>query len=257
LIPKIIPPLSGLTVLVTRPAEQASVLCAQIGAAGGEAIAFPAIAIEPLQAPAATPCDLAVFVSVNAVQYGAHLVERSDAMRVAAIGRATAAALATAKLAADIVPDAGFDSEALLAHPQVNLPQGSRVLIVRGCGGREVLQETFVARGMVVETREVYRRNKPNVERAQIDALETRWAEPGIDVVTITSVETLNNLLELLSAQGRDLLQKTSLLVASRRIGEAAMQAGLQSNILVAASADDSSTVGALALWHTRARTRT
>jgi len=124
-IPKVVPPLTGLTVLVTRPAAQCAMLCAEIEGRGGSAIAFPAVEIEPVAvqaaAVAAADYDLVVFVSVNAVEHGAQQVIKSARTRIAAIGRATAAALAAAELAADIVPEAGFNSEALLAHPELQL----------------------------------------------------------------------------------------------------------------------------------------
>lgn len=254
MIPKVLPPLASLSVLVTRPAAQTDVLCKAIAGAGGEAIALPAIEIEPLQADPVSGCDLAVFVSVNAVAHGAHLLPRDAGVQIAAIGKATAAALAQAQLPANIVPESGFDSEALLAHPQLKLAAGARVVIVRGVGGREVLQQTFAAHAMTVETREVYRRMAPRVDPQRVDAIEAQWAEGGIDVVTITSVETLNNLLGLLSERGRALLRRTTLVLASRRIMEAAANSGCEGLMIVAAGADDQSTIDALAQWHTRAR---
>jgi uroporphyrinogen-III synthase len=256
-IPKVLPPLTDLTVLVTRPAVQCAALCEEIVRHGGAAIAFPAIEIEPvaLQATvAAADYDLIVFVSVNAVEHGARAVSKGGRMRIAAIGRATAAALAAAELAADIVPEAGFTSEALLEHPQLQLTEGARVLIVRGEGGRELLKETFVAHGMSVETREVYRRVRPQVDVTRIAELETRWVEDGIDVVTATSIETLQNLQAILTERGRQLLSSAALLVPSRRIVAAAVGAGLQGEPIVAAGADDASMIGALAQWRTRAR---
>jgi uroporphyrinogen-III synthase len=257
-IPKIVPPLTDLTVLVTRPAVQCAVLCAEIERHGGNAIAFPAVEIEPvaLQATVASvDYDLVVFLSVNAVEHGARQIARSGHTRIAAIGRATAAALAAAELAADIVPDAGFTSEALLAHPQLQLTSGARVLIVRGEGGRELLKETFVAHGMAVETREVYRRVRPNVDAGRVAEVEARWSDQGIDVVTATSIETLQNLQALLTERGRLLLSSATLLVPSRRIVEAAVSAGLRGDTIVAAGADDASMIGAMARWRMRART--
>jgi uroporphyrinogen-III synthase len=256
MIPKVLPPLTGLSVLVTRPAAQAEVLCKAIANAGGEAVALPAIEIELLQAEPVSSCDLAVFVSVNAVAHGAHLLPRNTAMKVAAIGKATAAALAQAQLPASIVPEGGFDSESLLAHPQLELAPGARVVVVRGVGGREVLQQTFAAHAMIVETREVYRRVAPRVDPERIDAIEAQWNDGGIDVVTITSVETLNNLLGLLGERGRALLRRTALVLASRRIMEAAANSGCEGLMILAAGADDQSTIAALALWQTRARAR-
>jgi uroporphyrinogen-III synthase len=257
-IPKIVPPLTDLTVLVTRPAVQCAALCAEIERHGGNAIAFPAVEIEPvaLQATVASvDYDLVVFLSVNAVEHGARQIARSGHTRIAAIGRATAAALAAAELAADIVPDAGFTSEALLAHPQLQLTSGARVLIVRGEGGRELLKETFVAHGMAVETREVYRRVRPNVDAGRVAEVEARWSDQGIDVVTATSIETLQNLQALLTERGRLLLSSATLLVPSRRIVEAAVSAGLRGDTIVAAGADDASMIGAMARWRMRART--
>ena len=258
MIPKVVPPLTGLTVLVTRPAAQCAMLCAEIEGQGGSAIAFPAVEIEPVAvqaaAVAAADYDLVVFVSVNAVEHGARQVTKSTRTRIAAIGRATAAALAAAELAADIVPEAGFTSEALLAHPELQLTSGARVLIVRGEGGRELLRDTFAEHGMVVETREVYRRVRPTVAAAKVAEVEARWSDEGIDVVTATSIETLQNLQALLTEHGRQLLSGTALLVPSRRIVAAAVSAGLRGEAIVAAGADDASMIGALAQWRMRAR---
>ena len=257
MIPRVVPPLTDLTVLVTRPAVQCAALCAEIERYGGSAIAFPAVEIEPVAVQAKVASedyDLVVFVSVNAVEHGARDVTRSARTRVAAIGRATAAALAAAELAADIVPEAGFTSEALLAHPQLQLTSGARVLIVRGEGGRELLKETFAAHGMSVETREVYRRVRPSVDAARLAEVEARWSDEGIDVVTATSIETLENLQALLTERGQQLLSSTALLVPSRRIVAAAVSAGLRGEAIVAAGADDASMIGALAQWRMRAR---
>jgi uroporphyrinogen-III synthase len=188
------------------------------------------------------------------VAHGAHLVARTSSTRIAAIGRATAAALAAAELPAHIVPTGGFDSEALLADPALSLAAGARVLIVHGEGGRELLQQTFLARGLAVETREVYRRVRPEIDAALRAALEQQWADEGIDVVTLTSIETLHNLIALLTEPARALLRDTALLIASRRIMDAATGAGLRGQVILAPGADDASMLGALARWCMRAR---
>jgi uroporphyrinogen-III synthase len=254
MIPKIVPPLSGSTILVTRPAAQAESLCLHIERYGGMPIRFPTIAIERITAAVADVCDLAVFVSANAVQYGAHLLAPNASMRVAAIGKATAAALREAKMQVDYVPESGFTSEALLAHPDLKLAPGMRALIMRGEGGRELLQQSFERAGLTVQTREVYRRILPPIDIARRDAIEAGWAEEGVDMVILTSVTTLQHLLELLSDRGRALLKNANLLVISDRIGEVASAAGLRGEIIVAAGADDDSILGALARWRMRAR---
>jgi len=255
-IPFVVPPLTGLTVLVTRPAVQAATLCTRIAALGGTGIAFPAIEIERVAAEAVGEHDLIVFVSVNAVAHGAHLVQRGARSRIAAIGKATAAALAAAGLPADIVPIAGADSETLLGHPELTNQSFSSVLIVRGVGGRELLQTAFHARGIAVDTCEVYRRVKPTVTAEGIAAIEQQWSEEGVDVVTITSVENLHLLTELLTDRGRELLRMTRVLVASGRIGAALDESGHRGGRILARGADDDSMVGALAQWNTRDRTK-
>lgn len=254
MIPRIVPPLTGLSVLITRPAAQAVPLAAAIEQLGGAALLLPAISIVPIEATLVVDHDLVIFVSVNAVAHGARFITKTATMRIAAIGKATAAALAEAGLAVDLVPESGFNSEGLLAHPELNLAASSRVLIVRGAGGRELLQETFVAHGCPVTTLDVYQRALPAIDAAQRDAIEASWAEGGIDVVTATSVETLQNLLSLLSERGRELLKTTPLLVASRRIMSAAAEMGLRGECVLAAGADDAALIGALSYWHGRAR---
>lgn len=254
MIPKVMPPLSGLSMLVTRPLPQATVLGQKVAARGAVALLLPAIEIRPVEASYSGSQDLLIFVSVNAVEHGVRLIDKTAVTSIAAIGKATAAALRDAGMPPNIVPPAGFNSEALLAHPQLQLAAASRVLIVRGRGGRELLQETFSSLGCHVETLDVYERVVPVIDERQRNEIETLWATQGIDVVTATSVETLDNLLALLSEQGRILLAATPLVVAGPRIRQAAIDRGLRGEIIVASGADDDSIIGAVSHWHTRAK---
>jgi uroporphyrinogen-III synthase len=86
------------------------------------------------------------------------------------------------------------------------------------------------------------------------DAYETEWAANGIDVVALTSVATLENLLEMLTERGQQLVRSMDAIVASSRIAEAAVSAGIQGEIIIAPGADDASLIGALARTRTRAR---
>jgi len=253
-IPFVIPPLQDASILVTRPAPQAISLATRIQQLGGEALLLPAIAIEPLACEPVTDHDLVIFVSSNAVEYGARRVGRTEKTRIAAIGKSTAAALQAMQIAVDVVPEAESNSEALLAHPDLGLTQGSRILIVRGIGGRTLLQESFAALGMSVQVLEVYRRVLPPIDAALRASLEERWRAGELDIVTVTSVETLTNLAILLGDDG--MLREIPLLVASPRIGDAARTLGLQGEIVLANGADDESLLGALSYWRARARGR-
>ena len=91
-------PLQGLTLVVTRPASQGARTAAALREAGAEVIEFPVLKISPIDA-SITFSDLArathiIFVSANAVAYGAPVLQRAGtidaSVQVFAIGRATA-----------------------------------------------------------------------------------------------------------------------------------------------------------------------
>src|SRR5437867_478597 len=116
--------LSGRTILVTRPAHQASVLTQLIEQSGGQSVLFPAIAIEPPADPHAAALllheiasfDCSIFVSVNAVEQAFVLAPglARGLRTVFAVGMATARALHSHGVADVIVPEDAADSEALL-----------------------------------------------------------------------------------------------------------------------------------------------
>lgn len=250
-------PLRGVSVLVTRPAGQAEALCRLIEEKGGEALRFPALALEPVarESRAAAPLrgvrgyDLAIFVSANAAQFGLRLLQGTwpAQVPVAAVGRATAAALTAAGVPVAVVPAARYDSEALLAHPALQRMAGKRVLIVRGAGGRELLREMLSQRGARVDYAEVYRRTLPNA--ADVGVLLDQWRGGGVSVVTATSEQILNNLCGLLGEQGRELLLATPLVVISQRVAELARTLGFQHTAWVASEASDAGIVAAIEQW--------
>ena len=247
--------LAGARVLVTRPEHQAAGLCTGIENAGGRAIRFPSIAIQPIADPgpaarhlgALGAGDLAVFVSANAVRHGlAHLRRPLPAgVQLAAVGRATAEALEGAGLPVAHTPEHGFDSEALLAMDPLQQVAGRRVVIVRGQGGRELLAETLRRRGATVDYAEVYRRALP---AADVPALLHRWKAGGVDVVVVTSADGLRNLDALLGDAGRPLLLSTPLVVIGERMLQMARAMGVSAPVLVS-DASDAALVDTLIRW--------
>ena len=217
--------LAGRGVLVTRPAGQAEPLCRLIEAAGGRAIRFPTIAIEPTHDPEATALlgeswDLLYFVSPNAVEQALALVADAGWLRVervAAVGRGTARALEAAGRAPELVPHVRYES------------------------GRALFAQAMTERGAEVCFAEVYRRVRPAVEVAPLLA---RWSEE-VDFVMATSDEVLLNLAELLGQEGRARLLATPLVVIAERTAQTARDLGFQT-IRVAERADDESIVRAL-----------
>ncbi len=241
--------LAGRGVLVTRPAGQAEPLCRLIEAAGGRAIRFPTIVIEPTLDAQATALlaetwDLLYFVSPNAVEQALALVPDgrwSKVARIAAVGRGTALALTAAGRAPDLVPNERYESEALLEMPELAKMQGRRVLIVRGEGGRGLFAETLTQRGAEVQFAEVYRRVQPQVDPSP---LVTRWSET-VALVMATSDEVLLNLVAMLGSDGRERLLDTPLVVIAERTRQTALVQGFRV-VRVAERADDSAIVQAL-----------
>lgn len=257
LIPFVMRPLRGLRVLVTRPLEQAEQLAAMIEAHGGEPRVLPSIAIEPVaptQSYLEQRFDWVVFVSANAVRHGSTLCRAEMATKVAAIGRATARALQAAAWRVDVVPPAPSTSETLLNSVEFTASANERVLIVRGMGGRDVLDRALIERGAAVESLTVYRRMPATYTAVEREQFECEWLESGFDIVTATSAETLTHLYEQLGASGRTLLRQVPLLVVSPRVAESARTLGLTGECVLAPSAEDASIVGTLGHWFARAR---
>ncbi len=243
--------LGGLSVLITRPAEQAADFAEMVAAARGRPVRFPVLEIlGPADKQAVRrqladlpAVDLLIFVSANAVRYA--FPQMPDhiplELRIAAVGRATARALEEVGLDPTLIPASRFDSEGLLALPELRDVSGWRILIVRGDGGREHLRETLEARGARVEYVEVYRRRIPQRNPANLIG---HW-DSLVDVVTVTSGQILDNLFTLLGEEGTPLLQDTPLVVPGRRVAELAAARGC-ARVIVARSAMDADMLAAL-----------
>jgi len=201
-------PLAGRVILVTRAEEQAGSFAALLEEAGGRILLMPTIVIEP--PPSWAPLDAAlgrareyqwaIFTSVNGVRAVRRRLESGglgpDVLarcRVAAIGPATAAALAEWGLAPEIVPDE-YVAESLVQRLQPCVRAGDRVLLARAVEARDVLVRALEERGAVVDEVTAYR-TRAAAERAP----ELRSALSGreVDIVTFTSPSTVRNFAAL------------------------------------------------------------
>ena len=229
-------PLAGIGILVTRPREQAEALASRLRALGADPVLFPALAILPPQDNQGLEATLvrleqfhlAIFISPSAAQRGLAAVKSRRAwppeLAVAAVGKGTAKALQELGIHAVLEPDAGADSEHLLALPPMQAVAGKRVIIFRGEGGREHLADTLRQRGAQVSYAECYRRGLP--ERADPRPVLDRFAQGRIQAVTAYSSETLDNLIHLLGEAGLAPLRATPLFVPHARIAEHAHSLG-------------------------------
>jgi uroporphyrinogen-III synthase len=249
--------LHGVGVLVTRPRQQAAPLCRLLEAHGANTFRLPAIEIEPLadrRALAARLGDLAqfdliIFSSSNAVRCGAMLLEQKRDLPLAAIGPATARALNHAGYRVAVQPAEGFDSESLLRHPKLAAVAGARVLLIKGAHGRELLQQELTRRGAQVTVADVYRREPAKPSSTELKSLEAHFVARAIQVITATSVEIAENLLELATPALRSEFDRARWVVPGARIAESLRERGLAADVFQADSAEDHDLVAAIIRW--------
>jgi uroporphyrinogen-III synthase len=251
-------PLAGAGVLVTRPARQAGPLAQKIAALGGSPIIFPAIVILP--PPDASPLaalhgrlhefDVAIFVSANAAEFGVPASGRwPEGVAVYAPGPGSAEALAALGIAGVQVPATTFDSEGLLALPELTDVRGKRIVIFRGEGGRELLAATLRQRGARVDHVACYRRARP----ASAAGLAAAFRDQCIDVVTVTSSEGIDNLWSVLDAPARAAWQAVTTLAPHPRIVARARELGLAAT---ATAGGDAGLLAGLLQWSASHLTR-
>ncbi len=248
--------LDGCVVLIIRPAGLGERLAQMVRDEGGCAVVFPAIEVLPATRPERLESvldllhtfDWAVFVSPTAVRQGLQAVQARRAfpseLRIAAIGRGTAAALNAAGFEKVLAPGAPGDTEALLALEAFQQVAGHNVVVFRGEGGREKLTRVLSERGARVEYAECYRRARPE---ADVSDLLARWRSGAIHAVCAASRESLVNLRDMLGDQASATLARTPVFVPHPRIASAARELGCARTIVVTGGED--STVEALSAF--------
>jgi len=242
--------LSGQTIVITRPVDQAKKLASLITQAGGEPVLFPLIAISPLNdyrqfdavISELNQYDWAIFISSNAVQNGMPRMVKlgiPPTLKFAAIGPVTAQELQQFGVKEVLIPEGRFDSESLLLLPDMHAIKGKKVMIVRGIGGREVLADTLKVRGAQVTFAECYQRVNPQTD---CQYLTTLWAQKKLHGIVVTSSEAMRHLLDL--AGNESWLKHITIYVNHTRIAEQALAMDL--NLRVAEAPGDEAMLQAL-----------
>ena len=244
--------LSGVRVLVTRPEPGAGRLAEALAGEGAVPIRVPAIVIAPVEDTAPVErlrerlagVAVAVFTSRNAVEgfFGRTPGAAHGGLPPVnlAVGRATAEALRARRIDGVRTPAGRFDSEGLLACPELDAGRvhGRLVAIVKGEGGRGLLAPELRRRGAEVIEADVYRRQAPERLAAMLDDVRE-----STDVVTATSAEALDNLLGA-APWTAPWLSRRLLVTASERIAGIARARNLP-RVTAAESADSASIVEA------------
>ena len=231
-------PLSGLSVLVTRPARQAKQVADLVAQLGGTPIIAPAIDIREAsdhdQLDASIErlpnTDFLIFCSTNAVEFYferlnrlGHDSRRLAGISIATIGRKTASVLQKHGLKADVVPtDYRASSLVEALSGQVT---GRSVSIIRASRGSRELPEGLEAAGASVHETAAYE----NVDIEEADARVVSALETGtIDWITVTSSATARNLFRLYG----DLLKNARLAAISPVTAESLRELGLTVDVV-------------------------
>jgi len=118
-------------------------------------------------------------------------------MRVAAVGRTTAVAVADAGLNLTLVPESAT-ADALAASLRKVMRAGERVLYPRSAMGRDVLPNELRAAGFDVQAIDVYRTlPEPNVDQRVLD----RVRRGEVDMITFASPSSVRHLVALLGSE--------------------------------------------------------
>jgi len=203
-------PLAGRKILITRARHQAQSLASALEENGATVVAIPAIEIIPPDSYDALDAALSsstkyqwlIVTSANGAEV---LVERLaalkipiaalDALKIAAIGPATARALGKMGLHVDEVPKQAI-AESLVESLRDQVG-GNNILLVRAKVARDVLPEELRKAGAVVDVVDAYQTVVP---ATSADDLRLLFAKPSRmpHAVTFTSSSTVTNFFRLL-----------------------------------------------------------
>jgi len=198
-------PLFGRRIVVTRTREQASQLSRRLLERGADVLEIPTIRIvppkkkEPLVEALAglSAYDWLIFTSPNGVTaFFDHFfrafpdLRDLGAMRIAAVGPATAAKLKELHLQVDLMPDeyvSGKIADALAAYQSI---ENLKILLLRAEVASPDLPKLLEDRGAIVDDIACYQ-TVPETEDATGAA--ARFLESGAEWITFTSSSTVEN----------------------------------------------------------------
>ena len=212
-------------VLITRPRVESDRLASRLAAMNIESIVQPAQEFESLALSTEALEELGdlnspvllIFTSPRSVDYGLGQIPRSllfDA-RIAAIGPATARALAAAGKPTALQSGDGYTSEALikLLAGQAEKPAGT-ALVVCAPGGRQMLMERLPETGWQPRAIHVYERKAAALSEDSVKAITN-----ASKLLTVfTSGEAMNTLSQRLPPAAWYAICRGEWLVISERL---------------------------------------
>ena len=233
-------------VILTRQAKDTQLLAKQLGDQGIETLQFALMAIEslPVDVLGVASDDVVgtvlIFTSVNAVHHGLDTVREfacHPGCPVIAVGARTSQALAEQSIEA--ISPSRADSEGILELSALDPAMVERVILVKGEGGRDLLQNTLASRGITVVESICYRRFWPAVD---VEVLNHFMEDATETVFQIASGEAVVRLTDLVSDS---VCRRSLVVVPSARVAQQARALGW-THIIEADGASDEAFIQAL-----------
>ncbi len=205
-------PLFGQRIVITRPEEEARRAAVALEALGAEVLLAPTVLVRPITDPGPlddaierlADYDWLVFTSANGVRFFLQRLDQRGRdlralghLKLAAIGPATAEALARFHLRADLVPHS-YRSEAL-ALVLGRHAQGRRILLARADRGRTVLKEELQQLADVDQVAVYHNADAESLPESVVE----RILDGTIDWITLTSSAITTRLHGLLPETAR------------------------------------------------------
>jgi uroporphyrinogen-III synthase len=203
-------PLQGKRVLITRAKAQVQEFIYKIEEAGGVAITAPLLEIRANDANEQNikttllnliDYDCIVFTSANGVSYFKTYLDRwnipysnLDHLIAASVGRKTSKQMEKIGLSVSIIPEE-FVAEKLAESITENLPESSRVLVIRGNLARPVLVNELKDNGFIVTDLIVYE-TIHNMNEAE--KIRKYVQNHELDYITFTSSSTVDSFMNVL-----------------------------------------------------------
>lgn len=237
-------------VLVTRPKHQQSSFLARCADAGLDTLSLPCIDILPVDCSIdAADIDAAEFIfftSRNAVEF-AHTIQPLpwNNASVYCIGRATQRALAQFNQDLAHPPIEPFTSEAFINWLKTQAPVSS-ALIVKGVGGRDLIETYLAETGTSVIIKDVYKRVTPVVSDAERQRI---FVDTPPDIISITSDDVLRNLVNIAGPTYAHELHATPIIVNSERCADLAIRLGFDHGPIVASPPGDDGQIDGIMHW--------
>lgn len=226
--------LNRIRVLITRPQPQGRQLAELIHQQGGQTLQLPMLEVVALPETqtvrnrilALDRYDKIIVISKHAARFGLELIgnywpQRPLYQQWFAIGATTRHTLAEFDIAAACSSE-GSDSESLLALDDFQDISGQSVLLIKGKGGRDLLEKTLRQQMARVDTLEVYQRLCPVY---QPDEVRQQLADHGINVILAGSGETVKNLCRYLPGPT---LEQCRLVIPGERVTRVAQTLGFR-----------------------------